>query len=63
MGSPPGSDNDVSERLDRIESRIDELHERLKNLKTGGGGIGCLGFGLFVLVLFKLSEILDLLSK
>jgi tetrahydromethanopterin S-methyltransferase subunit G len=63
MQDPLGPRNDVSERLDRIEARLDEVQQRLANLKTGGGGIGCLGFGLFVLVLLKLSEILELLSK
>jgi len=63
MAVPPESDNGVTERLERIEARLDDLNEHLANLKTGGGGIGCLGFGLFVLVLIKLSEILDLLSK
>jgi hypothetical protein len=63
MRDPLGAGDDVTERLDRIEARLDSLHERLTNLKTGGGGIGCLGFGLFVVVLMKLSEILDLLAK
>jgi len=63
MHEPSRAEHDVTERLDRIEARLDELNERLTKLKTGGGGIGCLGFGLFVLVLLKLGEILDLLSK
>lgn len=59
MATPHDPDQDLGARLARIEARLDEQSERLANLKNGGGGIGCLGFALFVFVLLRLSEILE----
>lgn len=50
-------------RLARIEARLEELHGRVDKTNKGGGGIGCLGFFLFVVVIVKLNEILELLPK
>ncbi len=59
MATPHDPDSDLATRLARIEARLDEQNDRLGNLKNGGGGIGCLGFALFVFVILKLNEVLE----
>lgn len=55
----PPADTASSAQLARIEARLEALEERLGKLNTGGGGIGCLGFGLLVIVILKLNELLE----
>lgn len=46
-------------QLDEIEARLDRIEKKLGQSQAGGGGIGCLGFVLFVWVILQLAEILE----
>ncbi|MFT7171316.1 MAG: hypothetical protein ACI80K_004470 [Paracoccaceae bacterium] len=57
--SQPHIDDDLHTRLEHLENRIEALHSRLSTSTKSGGGIGCLGFALFVLLFLKLDQVLD----
>jgi len=61
--SDPESTRALVERLARIEQQLEEVQSRVGNLRSGGGGIGCLGFFLFVVVLSKLGDILKAIER
>lgn len=50
---------DLDARLARLEGRIDDLHDRLGTHTRGGGGIGCFGFVLFLILYLRIDEVLE----
>lgn len=50
---------ELDARLARLEDRIDDLHDRLGTHTRGGGGIGCFGFLLFLILYLRVDEVLE----
>lgn len=62
MMTPRHDENELLTRIRGLEEQVESLHQKVGQTNKGGGGIGCLGFILFVIVLLKLGEIHDVVS-
>lgn len=57
--SPEHDPDEIDARLARLEQRVEDLHDKLGSSQKGGGGIGCLGIILFVVLFLKVDEVLE----
>lgn len=60
--TPRDYDNELLARISGLEDQVESLHQKVGQTNKGGGGIGCLGFILFVVVILELGEIHDIVT-
>ena len=58
----PNTDQEFLARIDDLEAHIARLHDKLDKTNTGGGGIGCIGFACFAIVLAKVHKLEGLIQ-
>ena len=52
-----------SETTEAIEVRLERIEKKLDRSRAGEKGIGCLGFALFVYVIYLLQQVLERLAQ
>ena len=60
--TPRDYGNELLARISGLEDQVESLHQKVGQTNKGGGGIGCLGFILFVVVILELGEIHDIVT-
>ena len=59
---PHRMDHHEPDRIAALEERLERIERKLDRTSTSSGGIGCLGFVLFLIVIGMLNNVLKLLQ-